>query len=104
MANAYRTDDTNEEYESIEDLIFSYTPQFGFAEYMNHEETDGDRYYPTSDFEETTDVHELHDEYDEETFWDELAERLGRRDFLEKYSKENIKQMDNHEQFLKLET
>jgi hypothetical protein len=34
---------------------------------MDHEPTDGERYYPTMAFEEETDVHELHDEYDEET-------------------------------------
>ncbi|HWY79778.1 MAG TPA: hypothetical protein VNW29_05480 [Candidatus Sulfotelmatobacter sp.] len=103
MVNAYRTDDTNEEYESIEDLIFSYAPQFGFEKYISHEEADGDKYYPTNDFEETTDVHKLHEAYDEETFWDELAERLGERDFLEKYSKKEIEDMKRDEWFIKLE-
>ncbi|PIZ49450.1 hypothetical protein COY29_01860 [Candidatus Woesebacteria bacterium CG_4_10_14_0_2_um_filter_39_14] len=102
VANAYRTEDMQKEYERIEDYIFSLAPQFGMGEYMDHEESDGDKYYPTNFFEETTDVHKLHEEYDEETMWDELAERLGKRDFFKKYSKEEIQNMSREEHFIKL--
>ncbi len=102
MANAYRTDDMLKEYENIEDYIFSLAPQFGLDKYMDHEESDGDRYYPTSIFEETTDVHRVQEAYGEETFWDELAERLGQRDFFKKYSVEEIKKMSREEYFTKL--
>src|SRR6266566_4067134 len=99
MANAQRVDDKKKDYESIEDYIFSLAPQFGFDKYMDHDETDD---YPTGYFEETTDVDELHDEYDEETFWNELADRLGERDFFEKYTKEEIVNMSEEEWFAKL--
>lgn len=102
MVNAYRTENMKEDYESIEDFVFSLAPKFGFDKYVAHEESDGDKYYPTSLFEEETDVHKLHDEYDENTFWDELTGRLGRRDFLEKYSKEEIENMSRDEWFAKL--
>jgi len=102
MANAYRTEDKRNDYESIEDYIFSLTAQFGFEKYVDHEDSDGDRYYPTNFFEETTDVHKLHEEYDEETLWDELAERLGERDFMEKYTKDEIVKMPRDERFTKL--
>lgn len=102
MANAYRTDDMQKDYESIEDYIFSLAPRFGLGKYVDHKETDGNKYYPTSVFEETTDVHRLHEAYDEESFWDELAERLGERDFFEKYSQEAIEKMNRDEWFEKL--
>lgn len=106
MANAYRDDSPEDphiqEYEEIEDYIFSLASQFGLEKYVDHEVTDGDRYYPTNFFEETTDVHKLHEEYDEETFWDELADRLSTRDFLEKYSKEEINNMSREEYFEKI--
>lgn len=102
MANAYRTEDTRKDYEGIEDFIFSLAPEFGFAKYMDHQKFDGDRYYPTRYFEEETGVHELHEEYDEENFWDELAERLGERDFFEKYSKDEIEKMTQDERFTKM--
>ncbi|SRR5258706_16415908 len=103
MANAHRAEDKKVDYESIEDYIFSLAPQFGFDKYMDHERSDGDKYYPTSFFEETTDVDKLHDEYDDETFWDELAERLGERDFYEDYSEDEIKKMTEEEWFTKLQ-
>lgn len=103
MANAHRTDDMQKEYESIEDYIFSLAPQFGLEKYVDHDESDGDRYYPTNFFEESTDIHKLHEAYDEETFWDELADRLGERDFASKYSMEEIKKMSEEEWFEKLD-
>lgn len=106
VANAYRDgspEDPNiQEYEKIEDYIFSLAPQFGLEKYMDHEKSDGDRYYPTNFFEESTDVHKLHEEYDEETFWDELAERLGERDFFGKYSKDEVEKMNREEYFEKI--
>lgn len=106
MANAYRDgsqeDPHIQEYEKIEDYIFSLASQFGLEKYVDHEVTDGDRYYPTNFFEETSDVHKLHDEYDEETLWDEMAEHLGERDFFEKYSKEEIRKMSREEYFMKI--
>ncbi len=102
MANAFRTDDTHKDYESIEDYIFSQAPKFGMDKHVDHEATDGDRYFPTNTFEQGTDVHKLHEEYDEETFWDEMAERLGEKEFFEKYTIDEIKKMSQSEYFSKL--
>ena len=102
LINAHRTEDIKKEYEQIEDYIFSLAPQFGFEEYLNHEESDGDRCFPTRFFEEETDVNALHDEYDDNTFWDELPERLGKRDFFEKFTEKEIKKMSREEWFKKL--
>ena len=45
---------------------------YGFDRYVDHKEKDGDHYYPTSYFENETDVMKLIENYDEESFWDEL--------------------------------
>lgn len=107
MANANRTgspeDPHVEEYEAISDYVFSVAPQFGFEKYVSHEKGDDTHYYPTNDFEEGADVHKLHAEYDDESFWDELCDRLGERDFYRKYSVEEIKRMDDEERFVKLQ-
>lgn len=102
MVNAWRDTNHYKEFESIEDYIFSKATEFGFDKYVDHQESDGDRYFPTRTFEETTDVHKLHEEYDEETFWDELAERFGERDFFKKYTIKQIKKMSRDEYFTKL--
>ncbi|MFC1647340.1 hypothetical protein ACFL1A_03590 [Patescibacteria group bacterium] len=102
IANAHRTDDKKDEYDSIKNYIFSFVPQFGLQIYMEHQESDGTSYYATVEFEENTDVHKLHDEYDENTMWDELADKLGERDFFEKYTEAEIKKMSRDERFEKL--
>jgi len=107
MANANRTggkDDPNvKEYEEISDYIFSLASRFDLEKYISHEAEDGDKYFLTNEFEEKTDVHRLHEDYDEETFWDELPERLGERDFYRMYSKEDWKKMTRDERFIKLQ-
>lgn len=106
VANSYRDGSTEDphlpEYENIEDYIFSLAPKFSLEKYVTHDLEDGDKYYPTNLFEQTTDVHKLHDAYDEETFWDELTDRMGTKDFLKKYSKEQIEKMNKGEWFTKL--
>ena len=106
MANAQRDgsveDPHVEEYENISDYVFSLAPLFGLEKYMTHEDADGARYFPTRLFEEGTDVDDLHDEYDDETFWDELCDALGERDFHRKYTPAEIKKMSREERFTKL--
>lgn len=101
MANAVRTNDIVREYEEIEHYIFSLAPQFGYDKYMDHDVEDGDAYYPTGEFEETTDVGEQHDNYNDEIFWQELADCLAERDFHEIYSEEEIGDMSDEERFTK---
>ena len=106
LANAQR-DGSNEnpnleEYEAIENYIFSFAKQFGLSEYVDDEEAAKGKFYPTRFFEEETDVQKLIEEYDEETFWDELIDHLGDRDFYRHYSKDEIKKMTQEKRFEKL--
>ena len=84
MANAHRTgqegDPIKKEYEEITNYIFSLASEFGFSKNFEH-----DLEYDKSD---KTEINKLQEEYDENTFWDELSDRLGERDFFRKYSKE----------------
>jgi hypothetical protein len=103
VANANRTDDTIEKYEKLEDYIFSFAKDFGLEKYVDDEEADNGKFFPTRFFEEETDVDELCDEYDDETFWSELPDRLGERDFFRKYSQEELEKMSREERFLKMQ-
>ena len=102
MANAFRTDDRKKEYELIQNLVFSHCKDIGLEKYVSHEESDGSHYYPTADFEESMDVDNLIEEYNDDLFWDELAERLGEKEFFKKYSKEEILNMNEVEWYTKL--
>lgn len=100
MANAHRVgikdDPYADEFNEINDYIFSFAEQFGFPK--NYEAG-------FESFEESprqTYLHNFIDEYDEATFWGELSDRLGERDFLRKYSQEERIKMDQEEHFEKL--
>jgi len=99
MANAHRTEDRIEKYENSLSQILSYAKDFGFSDYADDEEVGDGRIYPTRKFEEETGVHDLHDEYDEDTFWDELIDRLKGRDFFKHYKKEELEKMTQDEYF-----
>jgi hypothetical protein len=90
------------EYEAMEDYIFSFAKKFGLDEWVDDEDAAEGKFFPTRFFEEETDIQELIDEYNEETFWDELIDRLGYRDFYRHYSKDEIQKMTQDERAEKL--
>ena len=102
LANAAREGKREEEFDKIEDYIFSKAKEFGFEKYVDFEFMGGRTCFPTNDFEEEIKIGKFHEEYDEEVFWEEIAERLGERDFFRKYSKEEKKKMSEEERFTKL--
>ncbi|MFC1612955.1 hypothetical protein ACFL23_01350 [Patescibacteria group bacterium] len=102
MANAHRTDDRIKKYDNLEHYIFSFAKEFGFEEYVDNEAVGDGEFYPTRVFEEDTDVHQLHDEYDDETFWDEIIDRMAHRDFIRKYGIDKIQKMGREERWEKL--
>lgn len=97
MANAYRDGSKDEqhlkEFEGISDYVFSLAPLFGFSENLEHE-LEYDEVW-MKDHDGLSELSVIHDQYDEDSFWDELTERLGGRDFDKKYSKEEIGNMDD---------
>ncbi|MFH1956214.1 MAG: hypothetical protein ABIJ28_01010 [Patescibacteria group bacterium] len=102
MANANRTDDRLKDYEDLEEYILSFAKDFGFDKYVDDEEMNGRKFFPTRYLEEETDIRGIIEEYDEDAFWDEIIDRLGERDFYRKYSKEEIEKMSHDERFEKL--
>ncbi len=106
VANAHLGDaETNPrltEYEEIENYVFSHAKVFGLAEYVDDELAEDGEYFPPRMFEESQDVMEAINEYDDDTFWDELIEYLADRDFTNQYSKSEIQKMTIDERIDKL--
>lgn len=103
MANANRTNDTIKKYEDLEHYVFSFAKDLGLEKYVDDEDADKGQFFPTRLFEEETDINEIHDEYDDDTFWNELPDRLGERDFFKKYSQREREKMTRDERFLKMQ-
>ena len=104
MVNAIRSgaegDEQIEKYNEIEQYIFSFAKKFGLEKYIEFDEK-YNQFFPTRELEQNPEVEKYLQDYNEEIFWQELAERLGTRDFVRKYSKEAIEKMDPEERFLK---
>jgi len=81
MSNSHR-DDPIVELDAVENLLYSYAPEFGFEELVD-QDTKLNRFYPSFLFE--TEMDPYIQEYDDYTFWDELAWHMAERDFEKKY-------------------
>lgn len=106
VANAIRDDSDSgkrlDEYDVAESTIFSYAKQFGYSQYIDDEFANEGKYYPTRVFEDKTEVMALIDEYNEDTFWDELVEHLAERDFKKQYNRAEARAMSQEEHINKL--
>ncbi|HAH06855.1 MAG TPA: hypothetical protein DCM05_10070 [Elusimicrobia bacterium] len=93
MINATRVK-TIKKFEEMEQHIASFAKTAGLEDLIEFD-AESKTYYPTKGFEESID--RFKDEYDNETFWEELVARLGQRDLerefggkLEKMSREEV--------------
>jgi hypothetical protein len=92
MINAHRTDKGVVEYRSLENHIYSFCRGFGMEHLVEYDE-EMKEYFPSRQLEESPDVERFREEYDNETFWGELIERLARRDLIEMYGEEEAGRM-----------
>ncbi len=94
MANSTRIK-TIKKYDDMEQLVFSFTKQAGLQDCIDFDD-ELKMYFTIREFEETV-LMPLHDEYDDYTFWDELAHRLADRDMLKQFSEEELARMPRDE-------
>lgn len=104
MVNAIRSgapgDERIKKYDEIEQYIFSFAKDAGLEKYIEFDK-EFNQFFPTREFEEDPELEQYRQDYDNEIFWQELADRLGSRDFLRQYGEETIKKMSQKERFLK---
>ncbi len=101
MINAVRLIDNQiKKYNDLEQYILSFAKEFGLEKYIEFDE-EYEKFISTIDIEEDPELEEYRNDYDEEVFWQEMAIRLGSRDFVRQYGEEAIIKMDQKERFLK---
>jgi hypothetical protein len=89
-------------YRKLEQKIFSCAKDMGFEDLIMFD-TELERYYPTAEFEETSPAMKFITEFENDTFWEELIERLVQRDLIRQEGKEGIVNMSIEERFQKEE-
>lgn len=99
IVNSYREEDTDDEFNELEEYIFSIAEDNGFDELVEFD-PHLDSYYPTTQMEDEN--FEIIEEYNNEIFWDELVYRLARRDLVRELGEKNIEELDFEERMEKL--
>jgi hypothetical protein len=84
------------EYENIEQYILSFAKDFSMDKFVGYDKKQKS-YFPTEEFENTTDVVEQIDAYNEYTVWEALVLSLSRRDVVKKYGAKKAEQMSDEE-------
>lgn len=97
---AHRTDEPEDRktYQDFEQKVFSYAEAFGFGDLIVYDEEMG-KYFPTREHDENSPVRPFIDEFENETFWDELADRLADRDMLRELGESKLLSMTREQRF-----
>jgi len=105
ILHAYRVEQGPETkaYRDLEQKILSLAKEAGFGDLVQYSE-ELREYFPSREFEEKGPPMQFIDEYDEESFWDELAERLGTRDLVEEEGEDTVRKMDPWERATRIES
>lgn len=90
-------------YRDLEQKVLSHAEEFSCEDLIEYDETTG-RYYPTADFEEAGTASRFIQDFEEDTFWAQLAKRLSERDLARELGKDQLGALDQGDQWEQLET
>jgi hypothetical protein len=87
LVNNYRPDQPVDRFDALESYLFSLAKEFGLDRAMDMDEETGEA-YPSEEFSQAQDINLYLDDFIENTFWDELINRLTSRDLFRKYGQQ----------------
>ncbi len=90
------------EYRELEEKVYALAAENGYEDLIEYD-ADDNQYYATADYEEDGPVLTFIDEYNDETFWKELVERLAMRDVLRRVGQKEFHAMSVEERLNKLD-
>ncbi len=92
VINAHKDEEQEEqnetnEYAVLRNKILSFADEMGM---QGCYEKDGNKYYENLEYEESSKQFEFIEEYDEDSFWEQLVTKLVDRDYDQKYGDEEV--------------
>lgn len=102
IINAFNEGTENDRYKNLEQKILACAKDFGLDNFVRWDPSFHEYDY-TREFEEKSPAIKLIEEFEEDTFWNELVNRLCIRDLIEKYGEQALLEMDMHTRFEKEE-
>lgn len=80
-------------YQRLIQKIYSYAKEMGCDDLIEYDKNLHE-YFPTGEFDDTSEAMEFIKDYNNDTFWDELINRLATRDMETKFGLKKISQME----------
>ena len=101
---AHKTEEEPEtvKYRDLEQKLLSYAKEIGLKHFVKYEKKLG-KYFLTKEFEDKSAFMDYIDDYNNDTFWDELINHLSLRDLIRQEGEEKYRGMSLMERFLKEE-
>lgn len=93
VINATR-EDRIDKFDELQSKLYSHAEDVDLEEFVHHNE-ERNRYHPTEEL--TQRIMDFVDEYEVDSFWDNLVSRLAERDMHEKYDQETLDDMGTRE-------
>ncbi len=87
-------------YNEIEQYVFSFAKEARLEKYIEYDK-EFKKFFPTSGLEEDPDIEKYRQDYEDEIFWEDLADKLGARDFIKEYGEKAIRKMTQKDKFLR---
>jgi len=81
-------------YEHLAQKIYSHAKEIGWESLVVSSAADN-RYFPTKEYEEKSGIYAHIDDYETESFWDQLIDRLTERDIVEKMGEDETARLSN---------
>ncbi|MCK9426261.1 MAG: hypothetical protein M0Q21_09505 [Ignavibacteriaceae bacterium] len=99
-SNKSEIPDMTNVYAKLEQKIYSYANKMGCEELIEYDKK-LQQFFPTREFDETSPAIDFIDDYDNESFWDDLIERLASRDLENQVGSINFDKMEIEEELIK---
>ena len=88
-------------YREVRKAILAKSAEMGLAHWIQFD-AEADDYFETQEYDEIGEHRQLVNEYDEQTFWDNLVDYLSYRDLLAKYGADEVEKMSIEERHAEL--
>ena len=99
-ATKVEKDPRTEKHRELREKIYSYAAEMGYGHLLEYSKTLGS-HFPSRQFEEDGPVRTFIEEYENNTFWEDLVARLADRDLLREFGEEKLSTMSRDEMMVR---
>lgn len=92
VVNNFRSDRPVSRFDDLESYLFALAKDYGLAQALDMDAETG-VVYPSQEFSQAEELNEYLDDFIDNSFWDEIVQRLTSRDLYRKHGQESVEAM-----------